>query len=144
GVLQAGQPLSPYLGQVPESMPVVFVDQASGEAFEVNAQAGSLQSTGAGGVTTGGQPPIGWGLALLLALAGGVLLNLMPCVFPVLSIKAMSFVGGAGRDQRVHGLAYTAGIVLSFAAVAGVLLALRAGGEAIGWGFQLQSPWVVG
>lgn len=143
GVLQAGQPLSPYLGKVPDSMPVVFVDQASGRAFEVSAYADSLQSTGAA-VSTGTEPPIGWSLALLLALVGGVLLNLMPCVFPVLSIKAMSFVAGAGHDQRAHGLAYTAGVVLSFAVLAGVLLALRAGGEAIGWGFQLQSPWVVG
>jgi tRNA (mo5U34)-methyltransferase len=80
----------------------------------------------------------------VLALAGGVLLNLMPCVFPVLSIKAMSVVSGAGHDQRGHGLAYTAGVVLSFGILAAVLLALRAGGEAIGWGFQLQSPLVVG
>lgn len=143
GVLQAGQPLSPYLGEVPESLPVVFVDQASGDAFEVTAHRESLQNTGAVGPDAA-EPPIGWGLALLLALAGGVLLNLMPCVFPVLSIKAMSFVSGAGQDQRAHGLAYAAGVVLSFAALAGILLALRAGGEAIGWGFQLQSPWVVG
>lgn len=145
GVLQAGQALSPYLGDVPESMPVVFVDEAGGRAFEVTAVPGSLQSTGA--AATGAnpaEPPVGWGLALLLALAGGVLLNLMPCVFPVLSIKAISFVAGAGHDQRAHGLAYTAGVVLSFALLAAVLLALRAGGEAIGWGFQLQSPWVVG
>jgi thiol:disulfide interchange protein DsbD len=145
GVLQAGQPLSPYLGEIPDSLPVVFVDDRTGRAFEVTASEGSLQSTGALATDdSGSEPPIGWGPALLLALAGGVLLNLMPCVFPVLSIKAMSFVGGAGHDQRAHGLAYTAGVVLSFAVLAGVLLALRAGGEAIGWGFQLQSPWVVG
>ncbi|NBB92068.1 MAG: thiol:disulfide interchange protein [Gammaproteobacteria bacterium] len=144
GVLQAGQPLSPYLGELPDAMPVVFVDDASGEAFEVTARPGSLQNTGAAAPASDPTPPVGWGLAMLLALAGGVLLNLMPCVFPVLSIKAMSFVGGAGHDQRAHGLAYTAGVMLSFAVLAGVLLALRAGGEAIGWGFQLQSPWVVG
>ncbi len=145
GVLQAGQPLSPYLGELPDSIPVVFVDGRTGRAFEVTATPGSLQSTGAAAASAGpAEPPIGWGLALLLALAGGVLLNLMPCVFPVLSIKAMSFVAGAGHDQRAHGLAYTAGVVLSFAVLAGILLALRAGGEAIGWGFQLQSPWVVG
>lgn len=145
GVLQAGQPLSPYLGEMPDSMPVVFVDERTGRAFEVTAAPGSLQSIGATAANAGPTPPpIGWGLALLLAVAGGVLLNLMPCVFPVLSIKAMSFVAGAGHDQRAHGLAYTAGVVLSFAVLAGGLLALRAGGEAIGWGFQLQSPWVVG
>jgi thiol:disulfide interchange protein DsbD len=142
GVLQAGQPLSPYLADVPDTLPVVFVDEAAGEAFEVTARAGSLQSTGEALAAT--EPPVGWGLALVLALLGGILLNLMPCVFPVLSIKALQFVGGSDGHQRAHGLAYTAGVVLSFAVLAGVLLALRAGGEAIGWGFQLQSPWVVG
>jgi len=82
---------------------------------------------------------------MLLALAGGVLLNLMPCVFPVLSLKVLGFAGHA-HDRRAllaGGLAYTAGVVLSFVALAGLLLALRAGGEQLGWGFQLQSPAVV-
>jgi thiol:disulfide interchange protein DsbD len=84
-------------------------------------------------------------LALLLALAGGALLNLMPCVFPVLSLKVMGFARHA-EDRRAvlaGGLAYTAGVVVSFVALAALLLALRAGGEQIGWGFQLQSPAVV-
>jgi thiol:disulfide interchange protein DsbD len=68
----------------------------------------------------------------------------MPCVFPVLSIKALSLTAGAGHDQRAHGVAYTAGVVVSFAVLAAALLALRAGGAALGWGFQLQSPWFVG
>lgn len=88
------------------------------------------------------------GLALLvqaigLALLGGLILNLMPCVFPVLSIKAISLIGQAGqakREVRLHGLAYGAGVVVSFWVMAGVLIALRAGGEKLGWGFQLQSP----
>lgn len=83
--------------------------------------------------------------ALLAALVGGALLNLMPCVFPVLSLKVMGFAGHA-HDRRAllaGGLAYTAGVVLSFVALAGLLLALRAGGEQLGWGFQLQSPAVV-
>jgi thiol:disulfide interchange protein DsbD len=142
GVFQAGQPLSPFFAGAPDPMPVVIVDDSSGQAFEVMAEAAALQSTAAA-APAGGSPPVGWGLAIVLALAGGVLLNLMPCVFPVLSIKAMSLVA-AGGSQRAHGLAYTAGVMVSFAALAGVLLALRAGGEAIGWGFQLQSPWVVG
>ncbi|HLL12650.1 MAG TPA: thioredoxin family protein [Rubrivivax sp.] len=87
------------------------------------------------------------GLALLFALAGGLLLNLMPCVFPVLSLKVMGFAthaqAGHRRSLLAGGLAYTAGVVLSFVALAGLLLALRAGGEQIGWGFQLQSPVVV-
>jgi len=79
----------------------------------------------------------------LLAFAGGLLLNLMPCVLPVLSLKALSLVqhGQSQKaQQRMHGLSYTVGVVLSFVLIAGVLLALRAGGEQIGWGFQLQSP----
>ena len=83
--------------------------------------------------------------ALALALAGGLVLNLMPCVLPVLSVKTLALVGHAGGRAalRRHGLAYTAGVLVSFAVVAGALLALRAGGEQIGWGFQLQSPTVV-
>lgn len=84
-------------------------------------------------------------LALLLAFAGGVILNLMPCVFPVLSMKALTLTqaGGDGRRARREGLLYTLGVMTSFAAIGAVLLALRAGGEQIGWGFQLQSPWLI-
>jgi thiol:disulfide interchange protein DsbD len=81
--------------------------------------------------------------ALALALGGGLLLNLMPCVLPVLSVKALGLVqhaGGRAAALRWHGLAYTLGVLASFAAVAGTLIALRAGGEQLGWGFQLQSP----
>lgn len=89
--------------------------------------------------------------AALLALLGGVILNLMPCVFPVLAMKALGFArhgqGKGGRDDKGHlaagGLAYTAGVLLAFAFVAGLLIALRAGGAEIGWGFQLQSPGFV-
>ena len=85
------------------------------------------------------------GLALLLALAGGALLNLMPCVFPVLSLKVLGFARHADdrRALLLGGLAYTVGVVLSFVALASLLLALRAGGEQLGWGFQLQTPAVV-
>ncbi|HEX3140998.1 MAG TPA: protein-disulfide reductase DsbD domain-containing protein, partial [Rhizobacter sp.] len=81
-------------------------------------------------------------LSLGLALLGGLLLNLMPCVFPVLSLKVLGFAHGHGdrRALAAGGLAYTLGVVLSFIALAGLLLALRAGGEQLGWGFQLQSP----
>jgi len=84
--------------------------------------------------------------AVTLALAGGVLHNLMPCVLPVLSVKALGLIqhaAGSAPAMRRHGLAYSGGVLLSFAVVAGTLLALRAGGERIGWGFQLQSPLVV-
>jgi thiol:disulfide interchange protein DsbD len=87
--------------------------------------------------------PLGLLLALLLAAVGGIVLNLMPCVFPVLSLKAMSIVGQARSDPgglRINGLAFGAGVLASFWALAGTLIALRAGGEQVGWGFQLQSP----
>ena len=82
-------------------------------------------------------------LAMVLALLGGLILNLMPCVFPVLSLKALALLKSqdvSAKSQRAQALAYTAGAILSCVAAAGVLLALRAGGEALGWGFQLQSP----
>jgi thiol:disulfide interchange protein len=90
-------------------------------------------------------PDFGFGAALLFAFIGGALLNLMPCVFPILSLKVLGFAGHAHSRRALvgGGLAYTAGVVLSFVALAGLLIALRAGGEQIGWGFQLQSPGFV-
>jgi thiol:disulfide interchange protein DsbD len=87
-------------------------------------------------------PALGFGVALVFALIGGALLNLMPCVFPILSLKVLGFTGHAHSRRALvgGGIAYSAGVVLSFVALAGALLALRAGGEQIGWGFQLQSP----
>lgn len=83
---------------------------------------------------------------LLLAFAGGLILNLMPCVFPVLGIKILGFVNQAGADRRkvtLHGLAFAGGVLLSFWTLAGALAVLRAGGDQLGWGFQLQSPGFV-
>ena len=84
-------------------------------------------------------------VSLLLALLGGLILNLMPCVLPVLSLKALSLAqSGESRERaRRHALAYTAGVVLSFAALGALALALRKAGLALGWGFQLQQPLVV-
>jgi thiol:disulfide interchange protein len=82
----------------------------------------------------------------MLAFLGGLVLNLMPCVFPVLAIKVMSFVGQAGgarAQATAHGLVYAAGVVLSFWMLACILLALRAAGHSLGWGFQLQSAGFV-
>jgi thiol:disulfide interchange protein DsbD len=82
-------------------------------------------------------------VAMVLAFAGGILLNVMPCVLPVLVMKAMSFMSRGTTDAgalRRDGLAYTAGVMATFGLLVGVLLALRAAGDAIGWGFQLQSP----
>jgi thiol:disulfide interchange protein/DsbC/DsbD-like thiol-disulfide interchange protein len=80
---------------------------------------------------------------LALAFVGGLILNLMPCVFPVLGIKILGFVNQSGNDRRLitlHGVAFTVGVLLSFWALAGALAVLRAGGDQLGWGFQLQSP----
>ncbi len=96
-------------------------------------------------VTGSTTEPVGLWLALLLAFAGGLVLNLMPCVFPVLSLKALGAIESAhdAAEMRRHGLWYTLGVLASVLLVAGILLALRAGGEAIGWGFQLQEPGFV-
>jgi len=81
---------------------------------------------------------------ILLALAGGVILNLMPCVLPVLSLKALSLSSGHNlKEQKQHGWSYTLGVMTTFVTIAAVLLAVRAGGQAVGWGFQLQTPWFV-
>ena len=83
--------------------------------------------------------------AVLLALVGGLILNLMPCVFPVLSLKALHLAEGHTfvRVQRLQGIAFALGVIATFVALAGLLLILRAAGEQLGWGFQLQSPPVV-
>ncbi len=97
-------------------------------------------------------PPVAaaTGLTLLVALAGafagGLILNLMPCVFPVLSLKLIGLVEHRAEGperMRLHGLSFSAGVVLSFLSLAAVLLALRAAGAELGWGFQLQSPVVI-
>lgn len=90
----------------------------------------------------------GWRAILLAfggALVGGLLLNIMPCVFPILSLKAMSLLrsGASGTHARHEAWAYTAGVVLTCMALGGAVLLLRAGGESIGWAFQLQSPAVI-
>jgi thiol:disulfide interchange protein/DsbC/DsbD-like thiol-disulfide interchange protein len=85
-------------------------------------------------------------LSLALAFVGGLLLNLMPCVFPVLSLKALGLASARGVGKaalRAQGLAFAAGVVTTFVALAALLLALRGAGEQLGWGFQLQSPAVV-
>jgi len=109
-----------------------------------STQAFSVRATPERGLLAGVRSPA---LSLLaavgLALAGGLILNLMPCVLPVLSVKALSLLQHADDDDarlRRHGLAYTAGVLASFAIVAGVLIGLRSAGARIGWGFQLQSP----
>lgn len=89
------------------------------------------------------EPPRNFLVMLGLAFLGGLILNLMPCVFPVLGIKVMGFVKQAGEERSrvvLHGVVFTAGVLVSFWILSGMLIALRAGGEELGWGFQLQSP----
>ncbi|WP_448997295.1 protein-disulfide reductase DsbD family protein [Novosphingobium sp.] len=108
-------------------------------------------SSGPGTVPTGGTEVGGevdfsaatLGLALLGAFLGGLILNVMPCVFPILSLKALALARGNSHDAKTEGLAYTAGVVLACLLLGGVMLALRAGGEQVGWAFQLQEPGVV-
>ncbi|WP_309622520.1 thioredoxin family protein [Novosphingobium sp.] len=97
----------------------------------------------AGGTPLSQGPSLGW--LLLSALLGGLLLNVMPCVFPILSLKALSLAraGESETQARAEGLAYTAGVMLACLALGALLLALRAGGEQVGWAFQLQEPLVV-
>jgi thiol:disulfide interchange protein DsbD len=105
-----------------------------------------------GGISGRGATPAGsrgdftLPLALAFAFFGGVLLNLMPCVFPVLSLKILGAAGQGGENRatiRNQGLVFGLGVLVSFLALAGVLIALRAGGAQLGWGFQLQSPLFV-
>ncbi len=81
-----------------------------------------------------------WLYMLLLAFIGGSILNMMPCVFPVLSLKVFSIATSTERSSHIHGWVYAAGVVLSFLLVAAVLLVLQRAGAAVGWGFQLQDP----
>ena len=137
--LHIAQPLSPFLTGVPDQLDVVLVNPSTGQAYAIALMAGDLGTVGPSEASMA----LAW--VVVLALLGGILLNLMPCVFPVLSIKALSLVSSQGTGhEAAHGWAYTAGVVLSFGLLAAVLLLLRAGGEAIGWGFQLQSPWLIG
>ena len=161
--LRLSQTLSGYFVEAPSPLRGVLVihEGASAKAFQIEAQPGDVAVVpGASKAemhprpeSAGVSPQAGAAgesrslLAMLLfALLGGLILNLMPCVFPVLAMKALSVMHASGETQaanRRHALAYTGGVVLSFLAVAGLLMGLRAGGAALGWGFQLQSPGFV-
>jgi thiol:disulfide interchange protein len=118
-----------------------------GQGLMLTAKPGPVpvggKSTGAGAEAAGGASVIF--VALMGAIVGGLLLNIMPCVFPILSLKALSLAkaGGDERSVRREALAYTAGVVLVCLALGGALLGLRAGGAAVGWAFQLQDPRVI-
>ncbi|MGH8516324.1 MAG: protein-disulfide reductase DsbD domain-containing protein [Panacagrimonas sp.] len=164
--LRLTQRLSDYFVEAPDTVRGVLVvyDGASARAFEVQAQAGAVAAVpstrpemrAAPHAAKGGRDkgvPLASVAALpsmlLFALIGGLILNLMPCVFPVLAIKSLSLLRASEQGQdahavhRRHALVYTAGVVVSFVSVAALLMGLRAGGAALGWGFQLQSPGFV-
>ncbi|HWE99798.1 MAG TPA: protein-disulfide reductase DsbD domain-containing protein [Caulobacteraceae bacterium] len=116
-----------------------------GRAYEVNATPGAAP-TGSHGLGPAAAPAPKASLTAVLAAAGaaflgGLILNLMPCVFPILSMKAAALAGGEAHG-RSQGAAFLGGVLAAFATLGGVLLLARAGGAAVGWGFQLQSPIV--
>ena len=163
-VWSAAVPLSAQRSASPSVMPVVLAEGGQGWRAELRvlgswpqvaapatvspALEAALRNNAAAtgiGTSAGSGPSIGLLAALLGALIGGMILNLMPCVFPVLAVKVVGFTRHAQHRQahRFDGAAYSAGVILSFVALGALMLALRAGGEQLGWGFQLQSPAVV-
>jgi thiol:disulfide interchange protein/DsbC/DsbD-like thiol-disulfide interchange protein len=128
---------------------VLVTDTSCDTGGRVSAMQVDVAVTGTPEATpTASQTPHGLPAMMLFAFLGGLILNLMPCVFPILSIKILGFVRQAGESPsrvRAHGLVFAAGVLVSFWILAAVFLALRAAGEEIGCGFQLQSPsFVVG
>jgi len=163
-VWTADLPLSADRAESPAQLPFVLVSADKGWRAEATvagawpalapiaglspALEAALQANAAAATAPAPPQSVPWAtfiLALLGALVGGAILNLMPCVFPVLAIKVLGFAkhGGDRRAHRFSGLAYGAGVVLSFVALGALMLALRAAGQQLGWGFQLQSPVVV-
>ena len=131
-------------GKAPKAFSGVLVlTSADGtvQALSVNAQPGAVPNVDFGSAEDGGLL-----VALLFALIGGLILNLMPCVLPILAMKALAIANQAHGDKheaRREGFAYGIGAILTFAAIGLLLVLLRAGGQAIGWGFQLQEPAAV-
>jgi DsbC/DsbD-like thiol-disulfide interchange protein/cytochrome c biogenesis protein CcdA len=119
------------------------------QGLEVSATPGAVPAGGDGVSVSGGDAApdqgVTFGWILGFSILGGLLLNLMPCVFPILGLKAIAIAkaGGDERQARHDALAYTAGIMLCCLALGGILLALRAAGEEVGWAFQLQDPGII-
>lgn len=119
------------------------------ESNETNPNAQNVPLTN--GQTAFSQVPQNRGVSFFIylfsAFLGGIILNLMPCVFPVLSLKILNFIQQSNESRwklRMHGILFALGVLMSFWALAGLLLILRSAGEEIGWGFQLQNPLIVG
>ena len=164
-VWQASVPISAQRSNGPGLMPVVLAAVVDGQRQSYRAEVrvqgewpklaaaatvspaleAALKANAAGSSSAAPTAPITLLAAVLGALLGGLILNLMPCVFPVLAIKVMGFTQQADdrRGHRISGFAYSAGVMVSFLALGAAMLSLRAAGEQLGWGFQLQSPAVV-
>jgi len=129
----------------PQEQPTFVRLQATHDvAASTTADSAGTPDTANGDANTA--PTLSLAVAVLFAFLGGIVLNAMPCVLPILSLKALALAKKSGAEQRVaraQGLAYTAGVIASFLLIAAIMLALKAGGAAIGWGFQLQEPGFV-
>jgi thiol:disulfide interchange protein DsbD len=153
GVLRLGTKASGYqpLEVVGPLAPMVAAGGVAAAPAVVKAPSikdsiAAVKPVAAAAAPVAAEPPLGMGLALLFAFLGGALLNLMPCVFPVLALKAYGFTRMVQQEKgRVgaHAAAYTGGIVGSMLLLAGAVLAVRAGGASVGWGFQFQEPLFV-
>ena len=122
---------------------VAPIDKIMGTTTSANAGGGGGGSVAAGSGAAADSIGLGYlAYMMLLALLGGMILNLMPCVFPVLSLKALSFISAKGSDHshHVHGWVYTLGTVVSFLVIGGIIVGIRAAGGEADWGKQLQSP----
>jgi DsbC/DsbD-like thiol-disulfide interchange protein/cytochrome c biogenesis protein CcdA len=128
----------------PEDFSAVLRLNRSGAGVSIAAKPGAVPGGGVPLVEQG-RLPLSLPALLLAALIGGLLLNIMPCVFPILSLKALSLVraGESEAQARAEGIAYSAGVMLACLSLGGLLLALRAAGQEVGWAFQLQEPLVV-
>jgi thiol:disulfide interchange protein DsbD len=141
GLVQRLQPSVKWKGRTLAGVLVLTSADGSVQALSVNAMAGPVPDVSFGG----GGNELGLLLALAFAFIGGLILNLMPCVLPILAMKALALSAHGGGSKHAHheSLAYGAGAVLSFLALGAAVIVLRAGGDAIGWGFQLQEPIAV-
>ncbi len=155
--LQLSQGHHPRLSEAPEEITgLLLVTDASGQqiSYEIAAEPDGINASDIGLLAANAESTASSSssteMSLLLvfafAMLGGMILNLMPCVFPVLSLKVLSLASNSNstqQEKRLHGLAYTAGVIAAFLILASVLLILQAGGALIGWGFHLQSPWFI-
>ena len=146
-LIVSGEVKAPFAGEIEG---LLRFNDAQG--LEVRATPGNIPAGGAavsvlgkGAAVDGQEPPLGFGWVLAFSVLGGLLLNLMPCVFPILGLKALSLakMGGDEGAARRDAVAYTIGIILSCLVLGGIMLALRAAGEEVGWAFQLQDPAIV-